>query len=124
MDRIFIHGLKITSVIGVHEWERRIPQTLRLDLSFAADVGRAAESDLITATIDYSAIAARLQDLGGQLSCSLVETFAERCAECLIKEFRVPWVQIRVTKEVSLPKLTEVGVLIERGQLSARDDGE
>ncbi|AOU97006.1 dihydroneopterin aldolase [Acidihalobacter yilgarnensis] len=115
MDRIFIQGLKVAAVIGVHEWERRITQTLCVDLSFAADVRRAAASDALEDTVDYAAVAARLRALGEEAAFGLVETFAERCAERVMTEFDVSWVRVGVTKDVALPGRTEVGVVIERG---------
>ena len=42
MDTIFLHGLKVDCVIGVWEWERRIIQTIIIDLDMAFDVQRAA----------------------------------------------------------------------------------
>lgn len=117
MDRIFIQGLKITTVIGVFDWERRIPQTLSLDMTFATDLAQAAETDALKHTIDYAEVTRRLHDLGKASSFNLVETFAHRCAERVMLEFGVSWIQIRVTKAVALPGRTEVGVVIERGQL-------
>ncbi|HCI14112.1 MAG TPA: dihydroneopterin aldolase, partial [Gallionellaceae bacterium] len=32
MDIIFLRELKVTTLIGVYEWEKRAPQTLQLDL--------------------------------------------------------------------------------------------
>lgn len=40
MDKIFLHGLKADTLIGVYDWEREQQQTLILDL----DIGTAARS--------------------------------------------------------------------------------
>ncbi len=37
LDRVFIEGLEVDTVIGAYDWERGIRQCLRLDLSFAWD---------------------------------------------------------------------------------------
>ncbi len=45
MDRVFIEGLEVDTVIGAYDWERDIRQCLRLDLSFAWDNRPAATGD-------------------------------------------------------------------------------
>ncbi|MFM2397009.1 MAG: hypothetical protein RLZZ144_259, partial [Pseudomonadota bacterium] len=35
MDIIFLRELKIDTLIGVYEWEKRVPQTLQIDLEIA-----------------------------------------------------------------------------------------
>ena len=45
MDRVFIEGLEVDTVIGAYDWERGIRQCLRLDLSFAWDNRPAAAGD-------------------------------------------------------------------------------
>ena len=42
MDIIYLHDLRIDTVIGVFDWERRVRQTVILDLDLAADIRRAA----------------------------------------------------------------------------------
>ena len=37
-DTVFIRGLRVDAVIGVHDWERKVRQTLELDLEL--DVAR------------------------------------------------------------------------------------
>ncbi|KGS11470.1 dihydroneopterin aldolase, partial [Pseudomonas coronafaciens] len=45
MDRVFIEGLEVDTVIGAYDWERGIRQCLRLDLVFAWDNRPAAAGD-------------------------------------------------------------------------------
>ena len=40
MDKIFLHGMKADTLIGVYDWEREQMQTLLLDL----DIGVAEQS--------------------------------------------------------------------------------
>ena len=60
MDRIFLRDLKIETVIGIFEWERRIRQTVSLDIELATDVQKAARADSIDGTLNYKQIAKRL----------------------------------------------------------------
>jgi len=115
MDTIYLHDLKIECVIGVWEWERRIRQTVILDLDMAADIRRAAASDRIEDTLNYKAVAKRLLDYVGNSQFQLVETLAEKVAEILLQEFRLKWVRVRVNKKGAVRGAGDVGVIIERG---------
>ena len=115
MDIIYLHDLRIDTVIGVFDWERRVRQTLILDLEMAADIRRAAASDDLADTLNYKAVAKRLIEFVGHSECQLVETLAERVAELVLNEFGVPWLRLRVNKQGAVRGARDVGVIIERG---------
>jgi dihydroneopterin aldolase len=115
MDLIYLRDLKIECVIGIYDWERRIKQALYIDLEMAADIARAANTDSIRDTLDYKAVAKRLQQFVGESQFQLVETLAERIAEIVLTEFRVPWVRVRINKKGAVRNADAVGVMIERG---------
>jgi len=116
MDIIYLHDLRIDTVIGVFDWERRVRQTVILDLDMAADIRRAAASDALADTLNYKAVAKRLMEFVGQSDFQLVETLAERVADVVLSEFDVPWVRLRVNKQGAVRGARDVGVLIERGK--------
>jgi len=115
MDIIFLHGLKIDTVIGIFDWERRIKQTVIFDIDMATDISKAAASDHIDDTLNYKAVAKRLTEFVGDSEFQLVETLAERSAELVFKEFGVTWLRLRVNKRGAVRGADDVGVLIERG---------
>ena len=49
MDKIFLHGLKADTLIGVYEWERKQPQTLLIDLDIGLPPRRADDDDIVFA---------------------------------------------------------------------------
>ena len=116
MDIIFLHNLKIDTVIGIFDWERRIKQTVVIDLDMASDIRKAAASDHIDDTLDYKAVAKRLLSFVGDAEFQLVETLAEKVAEVILAEFDVPWVRIRINKQGAVRGARDVGVIIERGE--------
>ena len=118
MDIIYLHDLRIDTVIGVFDWERRIRQTVILDLEMAADIRRAAASDDLADTLNYKAVAKRLIDFVGHSDFQLVETLAERVAELVLQDFAVPWLRLRVNKQGAVRGARDVGVIIERGERS------
>lgn len=102
-------------MIGVFDWERRVKQTLILDLDMGGDIRRAAASDDLADTLNYKAVAKRVIDFVEHSEYQLVETLAERVAELILSEFGVPWVRLRLNKQGAVRGARDVGVVIERG---------
>ena len=119
MDIIFLHDLRVEAVIGIWEWERRIRQTVSIDLDLAADVAKAAATDDVADTLNYKLVAKRLQRLVGESDFRLVETLAENIAAVVLAEFDVAWVRVRVNKPGAIRGARDVGVVIERGERPA-----
>ena len=118
MDKIFLSELKIDTVIGIFEWERRIRQTVVIDLEMSADIAKAAATDDVADTLNYKSIAKRVQDFVAKSSFQLVETLAEHIAAIIRDEFSVAWVKVRVNKPGAIRGSKAVGVEIERGEQS------
>ena len=116
LDIVYLHDLKLNCIIGVWEWERHTRQTVLLDLDLAVDIRRAAAQDHIADTIDYKAVAKRLQVYVEETSCRLVETLAERIAALLLAEFPVRWLRVKINKQGALNGAAAVGVIIERSR--------
>jgi dihydroneopterin aldolase len=115
MDTIFLHNLKVDTVIGIFDWERKIRQSVIIDLDMAFDISKAASSDHIDDTLDYKAVAKRIIAFVEAAEFQLVETLAERIADIILGEFNVPWVRVRLNKQGAVRGARDVGVIIERG---------
>ncbi|MFV1973411.1 MAG: dihydroneopterin aldolase [Thiohalobacterales bacterium] len=115
MDIIFISDLRIETIIGIYDWERKVKQTVSLDLEMAADIRTAAATDSIDDTLNYKAVAKRLIAFVGDSEFQLVETLAEKIAEIVIGEFKVSWLRLKLHKPGALRGSRDVGILIERG---------
>ena len=116
MDTIFLHNLKVDTVIGIWDWERKIRQTVVIDLEMSADIAKAASTDSVDDTLNYKLVAKRVQQYVGESSFQLVETLAERIAEIVTGEFDVDWARVRVSKPGAIRGAQDVGVIIERGE--------
>ena len=119
MDSVFIEDLRIETVIGIYDWERKIRQTIAIDLEMGFDNRKPAASDKIDDTLDYKAIAKRLIGFVESSHFELVETLAERCAEIVRDEFRVTWLRLKLSKPGAVTGSKAVGVIIERGEKPA-----
>ncbi len=118
-DTVFIEDLRIETVIGIYDWERRIRQVVALDLEMAFDNRKPAASDRIEDTLDYKAVSKRLIAFVEAAHFELVETLAERCAEIVLREFKVPWLRLKLAKPGAVRGSKSVGVMIERGSKPA-----
>lgn len=114
MDIVFLRDLRIETVIGVWDWERRIRQTVSIDLEMGTDVRRAAATDRIDDALNYRDVAKRLIAFVTDSRFQLVETLAEAVARIVVTEFGVPWVRVSVAKPGAVQGSKEVGVVIER----------
>jgi dihydroneopterin aldolase len=116
MDIIFLRDLEIDATIGIFEWEKRIKQKVRIDLEMATDVTKAAASDCIDDALDYKAISKRIIQFVEDSRCELVETLIEKVAEILLKEFKIPWVKVTISKPGAVRGSRDVGITIERSE--------
>ncbi len=114
MDTIFLRDLKVETIVGVWDWERKVRQTVSIDLEMAADIRRAAASDNLDDTLNYKLVAKRVQQFVGESNFQLVETLAEKIAEVVLNDFDVPWVEVCVNKPGAIRGARDVGVRIRR----------
>jgi len=116
MDTIFLHELKVDAVIGIWDWERKIRQTVVIDLDMAANIRKAAATDSVEDTLNYKLVAKRVKQFVADSEFQLVETLAENIARIVIDEFDIAWVRVRVNKPGAIRGAKDVGVIIERGE--------
>lgn len=116
MDIVYIRDLRIDTVIGIFDWERRIRQTVSIDLEMATDIRPAAASDDISDALDYKAVSKRLIAFVSASEFFLVEKLAEEVAAIVLNEFKVPWLRLRLSKPGALRGAQDVGIIIERGE--------
>lgn len=117
MDIIFLRELRIETLIGVYEWEKRVPQTLQIDLEIALPNSRACQSDNIDDALDYSEIVRHLQQVLTSRHFNLLEALAEHIAQIILNDFNAPWVKVSVAKLQAIRGSRMVGISIERGQV-------
>jgi 7,8-dihydroneopterin aldolase/epimerase/oxygenase len=114
MDIIFLHEMRVDTVIGVHGWERLRPQTLELNIEIGLPNAKAGETDQIGDTIDYETVERRIRDDLATQHLTLLETLAEHVASMILHDLGAPWVKLSVAKIGILPNVKRVGVIIER----------
>lgn len=114
MDIVFIRGIHIETIVGIHDWEKHTPRPVVLDLELGADCARAAATDRIDDALDYDTITRRLREHVSASRFELIETLAETSADLLIREFALPWLRLTLHKPGALGEGIDVGIAIER----------
>ncbi len=112
-DTVSIRDLRVSTVIGVYDWERETEQALVFAVDMAADVAKAAPvTDLVDA-LDYSAVAQAIKTVVIEGKFQLIETAAERVAQRLIADYGLAWVRVEVVKPIPSEGYT-AAITIER----------
>lgn len=112
-DQIHLTNLQLRCHIGVPDEERSTPQLLHADVVIHSRVPFEAMQDNIALTIDYAAVAARLEQIAAEKPRRLIETLAADLAACLLTEFAAPAVEITIKKRI-LPQTDHVAVRLFR----------
>lgn len=114
IDCIRISGLRVDTCIGVYDWEKTLPQTLRIDLELRYDMTAAAASDALNDAIDYAAVAARVCEHTAAAQLKLIESLAAQLAELILTEFPVQTCAVTVHKPGAVENTDDVSVTVQR----------
>ena len=98
MDTIFLNEMRVETIVGIWDWERKTKQIVSIDLEMGADIKKAALTDNIEDTLNYKGVSKRIRKFVEDSDFQLVETMAEKIAEIILVEFNVPLVTVRVNK--------------------------
>jgi 7,8-dihydroneopterin aldolase/epimerase/oxygenase len=114
MDTLFLRNFKLDCQIGLHEWERQRPQSVRIDLEIGMTDNRAGHTDSVADTIDYGVVAERIREMARTMQFTLVEALAEEIARIVLEEFGATWVRVSLAKLAVIRGVSELGIVIER----------
>jgi dihydroneopterin aldolase len=112
-DHVFIDGMEVACRLGTTEEERAFPQVVSVSVKIYLPLKRAAESEDLSLSVDYAAVA---DDIRRSLAAGpfvLVEAVAEMVAHCVLKQPLVEAVTVRVEKRI-LAGIRAVGAEVHR----------
>lgn len=95
---IRLKNLRLRTIIGVNEWERKERQAVIVNAEVEFDGAAAALSDAIEDTLDYRTISKRLIEVTEQSSYQLIEALAARLLNVCFEDVRVYRARIEVDK--------------------------
>lgn len=114
MDKVFIQGLKVQGILGIHEWERVTTRIIIINATLFTDTHSAAKSDDIADCVNYSDMAKKLRAHAEHAARMTIEALANDLAELCLQEPKVLKVIIRVDKPGAVSEAESVGVEVER----------
>ncbi len=116
LDRLQLRGLRLRCIVGVREEERRLRREVILTVTLHADLREACRGDRLEHTVDYSALAGRIEALVEGSSFQLIEALAEAVAQLCLREERVQRVEVLLEKPGALRsgRAAAVQILRER----------
>ena len=114
MDIIFIRDIRLDTLIGAYEFERRQPRTLQVDIEIGRPSIRACQTDQLADTIDYAAVVDVIRQTFSSHTFHLLEPLAERIVDLVLDKFDAQWARIEVCKTGVVTDARDVGVRIER----------
>ncbi len=113
-DTILIHGLELSTRIGVPEEERAGWQTLRADLELRLRGRVETFGDDLAATVDYDAVARQVRALAAERPRRLIETLAGEIAALLLEKHpQLAGLTVTLRKRI-LPGVDDVAVRVTR----------
>jgi 7,8-dihydroneopterin aldolase/epimerase/oxygenase len=95
---IFIEGLEVYGHHGVGCEEKVLGQRLLYDVRLTMENCKAAETDDVGDTIDYTEVLDLIEEVATVQSYSLLERLAQVTAETILRRFPVDEVWVQVTK--------------------------
>jgi 7,8-dihydroneopterin aldolase/epimerase/oxygenase len=124
-DYVSVRDLSVRAVIGVHEWERDVEQTLLVSVDMVpetTDVRKAAASDDLADALDYSAVAETIATVLREGKFRLIETAAERVAGRLLADFALRWLRLELRKPIATGGYT-AAITLERTRENSLSPG-
>ncbi len=114
MDVIFVRDIRLETLIGAYEFERRQPRTLQVNVEIGRPALQACSTDQLGDTIDYSAVVACVKEIFSAHRFHLLEPLAELLAQSMLSRFDARWISLEISKAGIVPHARDVGVRIER----------
>ena len=108
--RIQIKNLRLRTIIGVQDWERKDKQDVILNISMDFDGQPAVKTDRLEDTVDYRAVTKRVIQTVEETSPFLLDSLAARVSEVIMEDERVYRVSVEIDKPHALRFADSVSV--------------
>jgi len=116
MDKVFLTGLSVNTIVGIYPEEREKKQTIVIDLELGTDILAAAKSGDIRHALDYHALSVALVEFIEKSRYGLIEAMAEDIATLIMSQYKVRWLKLTLHKPHAVSNSDDVGLIIERGE--------
>lgn len=107
---IKIENLRLRTVVGIFEWEKKVRQDITINVEIEFDGSRAVEKDVIEYTIDYKAITKKIISEVEKGQYNLIEKIAGDVMKIVMEDGRVLKTTVKIDKPGALRYADSVSV--------------
>lgn len=111
---IGFEGLKISCIIGTHTHERTEAQPILVDLRVGTDFRPSAQTDSLSATVDYNKLSQIIVEEASKGQYRLLETLASHALDRILLNTLIQWAWIRLRKPQAIQDASYAIVELER----------
>jgi len=105
-----IEDISVRAIIGIHPYERKKKQKLKITIEYTYDMTLAAESDNISAAVDYDGLAKTVAGIAEKSSYHLVETLVSEILKHVLSVKGIIRASVTVQKPAALKFARAVSV--------------
>jgi D-erythro-7,8-dihydroneopterin triphosphate epimerase len=109
---INIKNLRLRTVVGIFEWEKKIKQDIVINLEIEFDGSKAIEKDDIEYTVDYKSVTKKIISEVENREFNLIERIAGDVAKIILEDKRVQRASVKVDKPGALRFADSVSVTL------------
>ena len=113
---IRVKDLRLRPIVGVNEWERKVRQDVVINLAIEPRTESSAESDELSETSDYKAIAKRIIESVEKTEFQLLERLAGHILDLVFEDPTVGRAAVEIDKPHALRFADSVSVELERSR--------
>lgn len=118
-DILFIHGLRVDTIIGIYDWEKQAEQPLIFDIELSTSLVDSAQSDAINDTVNYKTVSDDIIEWVKASRFELIETLAEQLCQRLFNHYpKVSEIALTLNKPHAVIAANSVGLKIRRRRSS------
>ena len=114
MDTIRITNLRLRTIIGTNDWERKTLQDILINITIEFDAAKPAQSDNLHDTVDYKKITKRIIKFVEASQFFLLEKLTEEVLNLIMEDQKIQAATVRIDKPHALRFADSVALEITR----------
>ena len=118
MATIRITNLKLRTIIGIHDWERKHKQDVIINITIDFDASKSIESDTIKDTVDYKVLTKHIIKKVETSDFQLLEKLAQLVLNIVMENPQVQKATVRVDKPFALRFADSVSIELSEKRTS------
>ena len=97
-----IQNLKLRTIIGFNDWERKNKQDVMINIKAGFDSGNSTKSDDVADTVDYKIITKKVIKAVEESDFNLLEKLTQMVLDIVMENPRIAWASVKIDKPFAL----------------------